>query len=72
MIGNFLAVHWLRLCASTAGGAGSILARETKIPRMWHGLPKQTQKQQQNKKTKNNCMITSEFRVSGNKVTEKY
>ena len=27
-----LAVQWLRLCASTAGGAGSIPGRGTKIP----------------------------------------
>ena len=27
-----LAVQWLRLCASSAGGAGSIPGRGTKIP----------------------------------------
>ena len=27
-----LAVQWLRLCASTAGGAGSIPGQETRIP----------------------------------------
>ena len=33
-----LAVQWLRLCASTAGGAGLIHGRGTKIPQtMWHG-----------------------------------
>ena len=30
--GTSLAVQWLRLCASTAGGAGLIPTRETKIP----------------------------------------
>ena len=30
---TFLAVHWLRLCDSTAGGLGSIHGRVTKI---WH------------------------------------
>ena len=29
---DFPAVQWLRLCASTAGGVGSILGRGTKIP----------------------------------------
>ena len=29
--GTSLAVQWLRLCASTAGGAGSISGRGTKI-----------------------------------------
>ena len=32
-----LAVQWLRLCASTAGGAGSIPGRGTKI--LWHAPP---------------------------------
>ena len=32
-IGNSLAVHWLGLCASTAGGTGSIPGQGTKIPR---------------------------------------
>ena len=30
--GDFLAVQWLRLCTSTAGGMGSIPAQGTKIP----------------------------------------
>ena len=31
-------VQWLRLCASTAGGAGSIPTQGTKIPHAtWHG-----------------------------------
>ena len=37
--GTSLAVQWLRLCASTAGGAGSIPGEETKIP---HVANKQT------------------------------
>ena len=37
-IGTSLAVQWLRLCASTAGGTGSIPGRGTKIPHAtWHG-----------------------------------
>ena len=32
MIGTFLAVQWLRLCTSTAGGTGSIPGQRTKIP----------------------------------------
>ena len=32
VIWTFLAVQWLRLCASNAGGEGSILGWETKIP----------------------------------------
>ena len=31
-MGNSLVVHWLVLCASTAGGTGSIPGWETKIP----------------------------------------
>ena len=30
--GTSVAVQWLRLCASTAGGMGSIPGRGTKIP----------------------------------------
>ena len=30
--GLSLAVQWLKLCASTAGGTGLISCRETKIP----------------------------------------
>ena len=29
---NSLSVQWLRLCASSAGGVGSIADKETKIP----------------------------------------
>ena len=32
MIGTSLAVQWLRLCTSTAGGTGSIPGQGTKIP----------------------------------------
>ena len=36
--GTSLAVQWLRLCASTAGGTGSILGRQTGILHSaWHG-----------------------------------
>ena len=35
--GTSLAIQWLRLCASTAGGEGSIPGRGTKILHvMWH------------------------------------
>ena len=37
-VGTSLAVQWLRICASTAGGTGSILGQETKIPQVvWLG-----------------------------------
>ena len=36
-MGNSLAVQWLGLCASTAGGTGSIPGRGTKI---LHGVSK--------------------------------
>ena len=46
-IGTSLAVQWLGLCASTAGGAGSIPGWGTKIPHaVWYG---------QNKKEKPKC-----------------
>ena len=36
--GDFPVVQWLRLCASNAGGAGSIPGQGTKIPHAsWHG-----------------------------------
>ena len=42
-----LAVQWLRLCASTAGGTGLIPGWGTKTPHaLWHG-----QKQKQTNKT---------------------
>ena len=38
MLETSLAVQWLRLCTSNAGGAGTILCWGTKIPKaMWHG-----------------------------------
>ena len=38
MPGTSLAVHWLRICASTAGGTVSISGLGTKIPQaMQHG-----------------------------------
>ena len=43
--GTFLAVQWLRLQASTAGGVGSIPDWGTKIPRApQHGKKKKKQK----------------------------
>ena len=46
MFGASLAVQWLRLRASTAGGTGLIPGQGTKILHaMWHG-----QKKQKNKK----------------------
>ena len=42
-------VQWLGLCASTAGGMGSIPGQGTKIPHaVWHGQ-KQNQDQKQTK-----------------------
>ena len=39
--GNFLAVQWLGLLASTVGGMGSVLGWGTKIPQtMQHGKKK--------------------------------
>ena len=39
--GNFLAVQWLGLLASTVGGTGSVLGWGTKIPQtMQHGKKK--------------------------------
>ena len=36
-----LAVQWLRLCTSSAGGVGSIPCRGTRIPdATWHGQKK--------------------------------
>ena len=41
MTGTSLAVQWLRLCPSTAGGPGSISGGGTKIPHAsWHGQKK--------------------------------
>ena len=41
LIGTFLAAQWLRLCASNAGGAGSILGWGTKSPHAaWWGQKK--------------------------------
>ena len=38
--GTSLAVQWLRLCTSNAGGGGSIPGQGTKIPHAtWHGPP---------------------------------
>ena len=43
--GTSLAVQWLRLHASTAGGTGSIPGCGTKIPHaMWHGQKKKKKK----------------------------
>ena len=38
--GNSLAVQWLGLCASTAGGMGSIPGQGTKIPQAEQGSQK--------------------------------
>ena len=43
--GDFLAVQWLRLCASNEGGMGSIPGRETKTPH----ATRQKKKKKQNK-----------------------
>ena len=44
--GTSLAIQWLRPCASTAGGMGSIADQGTKIPHAsGHAQNKQTNKQ---------------------------
>ena len=47
--GTSLAVQWLGLCASTAGGPGSIPGQGTEIPQVMPCSPKQTNKQTKNK-----------------------
>ena len=47
-LGTSLAVQWLRLHASNAGGMGSIPGLGTKIP-MLHSMVKQTKGNKQNK-----------------------
>ena len=50
--GTSLAVQWLRLHASTAGGAGSIPGRGTKIPHAaWHSQKNEKENSLYNKKT---------------------
>ena len=51
--GAFLAVQWLRLWASTAGGKGSISGQGTKIPYTTWCVQKKTKKNQ-NSKCNNN------------------
>ena len=51
-IGDFLTVQWLRLRASTAGGAGLIPGQGTKIP---HAM--QSKKEKKKAKTKNRATI---------------
>ena len=46
MGGNSLAVQWLRLCASTAGGMGLISGWGTKVP---HAVQPKQNKTKQNK-----------------------
>ena len=40
LLGTSLVVHWLRLCASTAGGTGSMPGRGTRIPHASQCRPK--------------------------------
>ena len=49
--GTSLAVQWLRLCASNAGGAGSIPGQGTKIPHAAAWPKKQTNKNKGKKNT---------------------
>ena len=44
ILGTSLAVQWLRLCVSTAGGTGSIPGRGTKIPHATCGVAKNFKK----------------------------
>ena len=42
---DFLAVQWIRLCASNAGGVGSISGQGTKIPyALWHSQKRTKEK----------------------------
>ena len=43
-MGTSLVVQWLRICASTAGGMGSIPGWGTKIPHAAQSSQKQTKK----------------------------
>ena len=60
---NSLVVQWLTLCPSTAGGAGSIPGRETKIPpARRHG---QTMKKIKKKKKKQKAKPRHGMRTCG-------
>ena len=51
--GTSLVVQWLRLCISTAEGAGSIPGRGTKIPHAaWHSKKKRKKNPQKTSKQK--------------------
>ena len=58
MCRNSLAVQWLELCASSAGGAGSIPGGVTKIP---HAV----QYSQKKKKKVNMCRATASWGEHG-------
>ena len=51
LAGTSLAVQWLRLCASTAGGMGSIPGQGSKILHTkWHGQKKKRKRKKKEKK----------------------
>ena len=54
-MGTSLAVQWLRLCASNAGGMDSIPGWGTKIP---HGVAKKKEKKKKKKKEKMGAKTT--------------
>ena len=56
-MGLSLVVQWLRLCASTAGGTGSIPGQGTKILHAeWHG--QKFKKKKERKKEKKNISMS--------------
>ena len=52
-LGNFLAVHWLRLCASIAGGLGSFPGQGTRIPQAMCCMAKKIKQKATNQPLKN-------------------
>ena len=61
-LGNSLAVQWLRLLASTAGGKGLIPGQETKIPQaMQHGQNVKKKKKKTQKTPHLPLSLTSRF-----------
>ena len=61
-MGTSLVVQWLRICASTAGGMGSIPGWGTKIPHAAQSSQKQTKKKiNGNPWTGDQCDLTASY-----------